>query len=79
MARPVYRIKEDTVEFCNGHSCRFDRGYFAERRITLFGMHLFWWPVKNGRWRRKLHDAQMDVENDMRLRQPLFIVYPEEL
>lgn len=67
----TYRVREARVEVCNGYRCWFERRFAAERRISLFGLISFWWPVTNGGWRTTACAAHADAEADMELRAPL--------
>jgi hypothetical protein len=42
----------------------------AERRVRLLGIVPVWWPV-DGEWRWTEADAENDIDDDLRHRQPL--------
>jgi hypothetical protein len=67
----TYRVREAIVDVCNGYTCWRDRRFIAERRVTLFGLVSWWWPVTDGKWRETSHEARQDAESDARLRAPL--------
>jgi len=71
--RDAYRIKEATVEVCNGHRCWHERRFIALRRVRLFRIFSFWWPVVDADWRRHREGAVRDIERDAELRQPSVI------
>jgi hypothetical protein len=66
-----YRVREARVEVCNGHRCWNERRFIAERRVSLFGLLSWWWPVLDAEWRITAHYARCDAERDARLRSPL--------
>ena len=68
---PRYRIREARVEVCNGHRCWYERRFGAERRVSLFGVLAWWWPVVNFQWRQTAEAASKDAEQDASLRVPL--------
>lgn len=63
-----YRVREARVEVCNGYRCWYERRHMAERRVTLFGRSLWWWPVLNAEWRTTADEALADIDDDRRLR-----------
>lgn len=66
-----YRVREARVEVCNGYRCWHERRFIAERRVTIFGLLSWWWPVLDGEWRPTAHAARCDAERDAKLRAPL--------
>ena len=63
-----YRIKEATVENCNGFRSWRQRRFCAERRVRVFGLRLWWCPVEDGDWRDTREDAEKDMTRDRKLR-----------
>jgi hypothetical protein len=45
--------------------------FIAERRVTLFGVKLWWFPVIDGEWRADAYSALQDAGRDFDLRLPL--------
>lgn len=66
-----YRVREARIEVCNGYQCWHERRFIAERRVSLFGVLSWWWPVIDGDWRPMAHVARCDAERDAKLRAPL--------
>lgn len=66
-----YRVREARVEVCNGSRCWHERRFIAERRVSLFGLLSWWWPVIDGEWRKTASGARHDAEQDAELRAPL--------
>ena len=66
-----YRVREARVEVCDGRRCWHERRFLAERRVSLFGLVSWWWPVIDGDWRSTPYGARCDAERDAGLRLPL--------
>lgn len=67
----TYRVREVRVEVCRGRRCWHERRFIAERRVTLFGLLSWWWPVLDGEPRPTVHVARCDAERDAELQAPL--------
>lgn len=63
-----YRVTSALVEVCNGYRCQLERGFIAKRRVTLFGVLSWWWPVINAQWRDTANEAWLDAKRDSVLR-----------
>lgn len=61
-----YRIR---WAICTTNRGRRTRMCIAERRVRLFGIPLFWFPVD--RWRFTEDEARQDAAYDAELRKPL--------
>ncbi|MBL4929354.1 hypothetical protein [Fuscibacter oryzae] len=65
---PEYRVKQARVEVCNGFTSHYENLWIAQRRVTLFGISLWWWPVLNARWSRTKAEARLDAVRDADMR-----------
>lgn len=68
-----YRVREARVEVCNGYRCWNERRFIAERRVFIFGLRLWWWPVLDAEWRKFIDQASADAERDYSLRAKPFL------
>ena len=63
-----YRVKQCRVEVCNGFTSHFENMWIAQRRVTMFGLSLWWWPVINAHWCISKEEARMDAVADSEMR-----------
>ncbi len=65
----AYRVREATVEVCNGFRCWKARLFLCERQISI-GPFRWWWPALGAEWRNSKEIAMGDMYGDKRLREP---------
>lgn len=59
-----YRVRQSNVQVCDKDGCWDEQLFLAERSVTLLGVHLFWWSVKDATWRATEDEARGDVSID---------------
>tara|TARA_Y100000310_G_scaffold211266_1_gene212021 strand:- start:4162 stop:4386 length:225 start_codon:yes stop_codon:yes gene_type:complete len=64
-----FRVREATVEVCNGYRCWHERRFIAERKIKTW-LFSFWWLVIDAEWRKTREDAVRDIIRHKNLCKP---------